>query len=573
LEYPKNRYRQIIKEALINGVMMRRTVTALFLLWCIVGCSVARITEFCPDPYLPDDADEYLVISGDGYLDGITVSDGKGGFRFPPGTTINGTLTIARNAGAFETTHGRLPDYEWYDSSPRVPDVVSGDKLRMANARDSLMLYDNSVLVQAVSWPEEVKPREGQVHYFEAGLWDRRPLFIGQSRFSPHTYENVTVTTFVSPDSSHEVFLQAIASANRTIHLNAYEFTSPALSEPLIDAHRRGVDVQILLEGGPVGGISQEEKGLIWTVNQSGIPVYHMATMGEQKAPYRFDHAKYVAVDGRAVLITSENFGKSGFPAPGIKGNRGWGVYIENTGLSAYFEDVFLSDFRGINSVPIQGTPGSPESPSGVPYAIEFSPQRFFGATVTPVISPDTSYLIQDLLNNAQETIDIEQAYITNESATTLNPYLGVAINASRRGVNVRVLLDSYWYNIEDTRDNDEMAALINRIAVAEGLPLEGQCADIESNNLEKIHNKGVIVDNRIVLVSSINWNTNSPNFNREAGVIIEHPAVARYFKDVFEDDWQPIRLKNSQKQDYLKIAGLIAVILCLVIIYTWRRQ
>jgi phosphatidylserine/phosphatidylglycerophosphate/cardiolipin synthase-like enzyme len=553
--------------------MMRRTVTALFLLWCIVGCSVARITEFCPDPYLPDDADEYLVISGDGYLDGITVSDGKGGFRFPPGTTINGTLTIARNAGAFETTHGRLPDYEWYDSSPRVPDVVSGDKLRMANARDSLMLYDNSVLVQAVSWPEEVKPREGQVHYFEAGLWDRRPLFIGQSRFSPHTYENVTVTTFVSPDSSHEVFLQAIASANRTIHLNAYEFTSPALSEPLIDAHRRGVDVQILLEGGPVGGISQEEKGLIWTVNQSGIPVYHMATMGEQKAPYRFDHAKYVAVDGRAVLITSENFGKSGFPAPGIKGNRGWGVYIENTGLSAYFEDVFLSDFRGINSVPIQGTPGSPESPSGVPYAIEFSPQRFFGATVTPVISPDTSYLIQDLLNNAQETIDIEQAYITNESATTLNPYLGAAINASRRGVHVRVLLDSYWYNIEDTRDNDEMAALINRIAVAEGLPLEGQCADIESNNLEKIHNKGVIVDNRIVLVSSINWNTNSPNFNREAGVIIEHPAVARYFKDVFEDDWQPIRLKNSQKLDYLKIAGLIAVILCLVIIYTWRRQ
>jgi cardiolipin synthase len=553
--------------------MMRRTVAALFLLWCIVGCSAVRIIEFCPDPYLPDDADEYLVLSGTGSLDGIAVSDGKEGFRFPSGTTINGTLTIARNAAAFETTHGRLPDYEWYDNSPRVPDVISGDKLRMANTRDRLMLYDNSVLVQAVSWPEDVKPREGQVHYLEAGLWDRRPLFIGQSRFSPHTYENVTVTTFVSPDSSHEVFLQAIASANRTIHLNAYEFTSPALSGPLIDAHRRGVDVQILLEGGPVGGISTEEKGLIWTVNQSGIPVYHMATMGEQKAPYRFDHAKYIAVDGRAVLVTSENFKSSGFPVGGMRGNRGWGVYIEDTGLSAYFEDVFLSDFRGINSVPIHGTPGSPESPSAVPYAIEFSAQRFSGATVTPVISPDTSYLIQDLLNNAQETIDIEQAYITNESATTLNPYLGAAINASRRGVNVRVLLDSYWYNIEDTRDNDEMAALINGIAVAEGLPLEGRCADIESNNLEKIHNKGVIVDDKSVLVSSINWNTNSPNFNREAGVIIEHPAVARYFKDVFEDDWQPVRLKTSQKLDYLKIAGLIAVILCLVIIYTWRQQ
>jgi phosphatidylserine/phosphatidylglycerophosphate/cardiolipin synthase-like enzyme len=117
------------------------------------------------------------------------------------------------------------------------------------------------------------------------------------------------------------------------------------------------------------------------------------------------------------------------------------------------------------------------------------------------------------------------------------------------------------------------MAAIINRIAVDEGLPLEGRCADIESNNLEKIHNKGVIVDNRSVLVSSINWNSNSPNFNREAGVIIEHPDVARYFKEVFEDDWEPVSLKTSQKMDYFKIGGLIAIVFCLIVIYVWRRQ
>jgi len=30
------------------------------------------------------------------------------------------------------------------------------------------------------------------------------------------------------------------------------------------------------------------------------------------------------------------------------------------------------------------------------------------------------------------------------------------------------VLLDSYWFNTEDEADNDEMAALINRIAADE---------------------------------------------------------------------------------------------------------
>ena len=171
---------------------------------------------------------------------------------------------------------------------------------------------------------------------------------------------------------------------------------------------------------------------------------------------------------------------------------------------------------------------------------VAFDPATFTGARVTPVIAPDTSDEITDLLVSAQESIEIQQAYITNESKTRLNPYLATAINASRRGVHVRVLLDSYWYNTEDEADNDEMVALINRIAASDNLPLEARCADLEASGLEKIHNKGVIVDDRAVLVSSINWNTNSPGFNREAGVIIEQPEVARYFRTVFDADWSP---------------------------------
>jgi len=552
---------------------MRFTVAAIILIWCVVQCSAVQIIEFCPDPFLHDDADEYVVLNGTGSLDGITVSDGEGGFRFPAGTVINGQITVARDALAFERSHGQLPNYEWYDYSKDVPDVISGDKIRMANAHDELILYDHGKIVQSVSWPLDVPCREGQVHYLEQGVWDRRPLLIGQSRFLPKTFKNVTITAFVSPDCSSEVFLQAAASARQNLFANVYEFSSPVLARALIDARQRGVEVSVLIEGGPVGGITKEEKALIWTVNQSGIPVYQMATVGDRKAPYRFDHAKYVVIDGQAVVLSSENFKSSGFPQKGMSGNRGWGVYIEDALLAQYFEAVYRSDISRINSVPDTGSYGAPESATSVPYTVEFSPRRFSDTTVTPVIAPDTSYLILDLLNNAQETIDIEQAYITNETTFTLNPYLGAAINASRRGVHVRVLLDAYWYNVEDEKDNDEMVALINRIAATEAIPLEGRCADLESNNLEKIHNKGVIVDNRSVLVSSINWNSNSPNFNREAGVIIEDRAVAGYFKEVFDDDWQPVRPQGAKNPDYLKIAGLIAVILGIGVIYAWRRR
>ncbi len=135
---------------------MRRLLVLIVLLVFIghAGATTpVRITEFCPDPYLHDDADEYIVLSGDGPLDGITVSDGKGGFRFPPGTNITGNVTIARNGTAFTQSHGWSPDYEWLDTSPSIPDVISGRPLRMANANDSLMLFGNGQLVQKITWP------------------------------------------------------------------------------------------------------------------------------------------------------------------------------------------------------------------------------------------------------------------------------------------------------------------------------------------------------------------------------------------------------------------------------------
>jgi cardiolipin synthase A/B len=555
---------------------MPRFCPLIILLLLFVGIAQAgasvRITEFCPDPYLYNDMDEYLVLSGNGSLDGITVSDGRGGFRFPPGTSISGSLTIARSGPAFAQSHGRLPDFEWLDYSPVVPNVINGDPLRLANTGDKLLLYEGSDLIQRIAWPQDVKPREGQIHFFKNGAWDPRPLMIGQSRFEPAVFHNVTVTTFVSPDCSSEMFTYAVDHASEEILLNVYEFSSPAMAESLISARKRGVDVKVLVEGGPVGGISPEEKSAIWRMNSGGIPVFQMALNKDAHPPYRYDHAKYLVIDHRALLLTSENFKYSGFPPAGLNSNRGWGVYLEDPAIATYFSTVFQTDSSVPSVIPINGSPGNPEPVPSGKHIVEFTPAQFSGATVCPVLAPDTSVQILDLIQSAQTSIEIEQAYITNETPVTLNPYLATAINASRRGVHVRVLLDSYWYNTEDEKDNDEMAALVNSIGTTEHIPLEARCADLTTSNLEKIHNKGVIVDGKRVLVSSINWNSNSPHFNREAGVIIDHPGVARYFLTVFEDDWNGSVKSPEPKTDYLKIVIVVAVILLLLIIY-YRRH
>jgi phosphatidylserine/phosphatidylglycerophosphate/cardiolipin synthase-like enzyme len=369
------------------------------------------------------------------------------------------------------------------------------------------------------------------------------------------------------------MFSYAVNGASAEVLMNAYEFSSPIIADTLISARERDVNVTIIIEGGPVGGITPEENGVIQKLTDHGIPVSIMESRTGTPAPYRYNHAKYVVIDRKSVLLTSENFKYSGFPPPGMNGNRGWGVYLEDPDLAEYFLMIFMTDYRGKSVTGYNGSAGNPEIAPLEKHKVEFPPVFFVGATVRPVIAPDTSSQINDLINSAENSIEIEQAYITNETPYSLNPYLSAAINASRRGVHVRVLLDSYWYNIEDEKDNDEMVAVINRIGASENLPLEARCADLSANEIDKIHNKGVIVDGRYVLVSSINWNSNSPNFNREAGVIIDHPGVARYFLDVFEDDWTPSVPSSGIKTDYLKIGIIIVVLILLILIYIKRRR
>jgi phosphatidylserine/phosphatidylglycerophosphate/cardiolipin synthase-like enzyme len=63
---------------------------------------------------------------------------------------------------------------------------------------------------------------------------------------------------------------------------------------------------------------------------------------------------------------------------------------------------------------------------------------------------------------------------------------------------------------------------------------------DLTANiRLQKsVHNKGFVVDSKIAVVSSQNFSPAGIEENRDAGVILENAAIARYFEAVFQSDW-----------------------------------
>mgnify|MGYP006291080677 FL=1 len=114
-------------------------------------------------------------------------------------------------------------------------------------------------------------------------------------------------------------------------------------------------------------------------------------------------------------------------------------------------------------------------------------------------------------------------------------PFLRATLRAARRGVRVRILLSSAWYVAEDNR---RLVQWLNDRAAREDLPLTARMAT-PRGRFEKIHAKGVVIDEQQVLVGSLNWNNHSARENREVMLLLEGPAVAGYYAAVFDADWR----------------------------------
>jgi phosphatidylserine/phosphatidylglycerophosphate/cardiolipin synthase-like enzyme len=399
-------------------------------------------------------------------------------------------------------------------------------------------------------------------------------LFCGTA--SGETFNSSSVTTFASPDNSFTTLESFIEGAETVLYVNVYTFDNPHVAWELLEAHNRGVDVTILVDGSPVGGISEKEWTILNNLSGSGIPVYLWSD-----ADLGFNHAKYVVEDNASVLVSTENFGTTGFPMPGTSGNRGWGAIVAGP-TAAYFTDLFFEDLESGEQVEFSGFSPFDFSFEEKEYIGQFESATFPGnVTVVPVVAPENAVdEILELINSANDTLYIEEFYVyrywgSKKKGYVNNPFLEAAIDAARRDVEVKLLLDSTWYNVEedDPTSNLHTMQYANGIARDEGLDLEARLIDLEKTGLKKLHVKGVVVDESAVFISSVNWNEYSPTKNREAGVIIYgEPAV--YFADVFMADWAPQEAYvETYDEDYNREQLLIPLALAAALLYLKRRK
>ena len=520
-------------------------------------------------PYAARD-DEFVEIANAGEtaadLGGWSLSDREATAAFPAGTRLapGARLVATRNSTSFAEDVRRSADFT-YDRGDAAR--MEGGVLRLADTGDEVLLLDlTGTVVDAyvygtsayagVGWdgPPAAAPGRGEVATRRADLtgWqdtDRaedwsspRPYRIGQSAFEPPPVDvDSAPEVLVSPDDGRDRLLAFLGSATHSVEVAVYTLTSEPITSVLADRALAGVRVRVLLEGAPVGGLEESERTAVDRLLAAGAQVRFLAAAGDAVKRYRYLHAKYAIVDGTAVLVASENFGDSGFPAAGDAGNRGWSVIVDNLGLAGQLWEVFEEDFDPSRSDSVAATPGAqPAAAAPVPAAPRAVPEHCVPWHARLVLAPDTSLAPEGLLGAfaaARDRIWIEAFYADDPWGDGPNPFLDAAFAAARRGVSVRILLDgSRWSAEEDSSANEALAGRLNDRAHADGVDLQARVLAPEGS-VERLHNKGAIVDGT-ALVSSMNWARGSATDNREVGLLLDEPSAVDRLAAAFQRDW-----------------------------------
>ncbi|TFG11425.1 hypothetical protein EU537_12440 [Candidatus Thorarchaeota archaeon] len=341
---------------------------------------------------------------------------------------------------------------------------------------------------------------------------------------------NMNVTTFVSPDGSRDALWHFLESAEESIYVEIYGINNPYILDLIheIQDSKPGIDMKFLLGRSSLGYYEPNDY-VANNLTLLGYPVRW--TSSGAGGDFTFAHQKYVIIDNETTIVHSGNWAKTSFPEEGKKANREWSIAMTDDQVTNYYRMVFDNDWsRGTDYDPDEDGTGEPLSYSqvGTTYPRPFAaPGRFSGPmNVTPIFSPETS--LQGILyciNSAQATLDIQIPYFANiDEEGSVEQIVDAILAAKNRGVTVRVISEEGSYAWEE----------ISELFVEHGIPIVWQMTRWFTAN----HNKAIIVDGRIVLISSINYSDNSIENNREAGVIIENEDVAQWYSEVFDYDW-----------------------------------
>ncbi|GAC1659631.1 MAG: hypothetical protein NVS4B13_05020 [Candidatus Elarobacter sp.] len=374
----------------------------------------------------------------------------------------------------------------------------------------------------------------------------------------------ISILCHASPDAGWPTLKAFLAGTKERLTIGLYDFTSEHILEAIKTDLAGPQKLTITLDNpakNPTADQTDTEtlKALREEIGDSLEAAWALNRMNHDVQRWVFPSAYHIKVavrDGAALWLSSGNWNNSNQPdfdpldepsdndqKIARKSDRDWHVVIENEILARVFEAYLKHDYEVAHDEAEAG--GAPEvlaasEPVEVPVAFAAAPRGTFAfhapqrfdepMTIRPLLTPDPGVYIDAMLEfvkSAQDYFYLQLQYIHPSDAdkdSRLADLIDAVVAKITANVDVRIIV-SQWQTTNGWLDRLQSAGVdLSAVKVQNG-----------------IHNKGFVVDDRAVALGSQNWSGDGVLRNRDASVIIENENAAKYFKRIFEHDWDRI--------------------------------
>lgn len=308
----------------------------------------------------------------------------------------------------------------------------------------------------------------------------------------------------VQPDDGLDPVREFISSAQTSLLIKQFTFTSDDLIEAVIGRRNAGVDVRVMLNAARSGGDRANDE-TFERFSAAGIDVQWT------NPKFYVTHEKSIVVDGVAALVATFNLCEKYFTR-----TRDYGVITDDPGHVAQIVEVFDADWNHVDWVPADH------------HGLSWS-------------NSNSRLDMARFIDSATHRLDIQHPKYVDAVI------LDRIVEAAHRGVKVHVLCGGR-HGISDWDVLDTFASL--RTLRRFGVKVHKQ------KNL-RVHAKLLIVDEERAFVGSMNIDRSAFDLRRELGVTIADPTVVARLKAVFDEDWElshhyepPDPLDPSQHHD-----------------------
>lgn len=287
--------------------------------------------------------------------------------------------------------------------------------------------------------------------------------------------------------------LSSIINAQQNIDIAIYGYTTTYKIEKAIkDAIARGVKVRLIYD--------TDSKGENIYPNTFDMVNIIESNKNDDNSPFTM-HNKFYIFDDEKIITGSANLSHtdmSGYNSNSI-------VSIRSKEIAKIYKREFEQMYYGkFHNAKISFGENKVDN-----IRIYFSPQD---KTINNAILP--------LIKQAKNYIYIPTFVITENDITQ------ELINAKNRGVDVRIILDALSASNKHSKDK------ILRIA---NIKLKTE------NYAGKMHSKSIIIDDKYLVIGSMNLSNSGNNKNDENCLIINDSKIAKFYKEFFLYQWNKI--------------------------------